>query len=236
MLGIGLDVVELDRFRRTLERTPAFGRRVFTAAEVEYAQRRRDPTERYAVRFAAKEAVLKAMGVGLWSCPLTEIEVVKAESGEPSVVLHGAAAELARGRGIESWRLTLTHTDVAAHAIAVAFGLAGPSLRVRLLASDRSSSVAFYEDALGFRCVGWVGDVVVLAAGSSIIEVVPAPAGAQAAASQVELVLVVDDVRGARQRAERHVPGLGSVRVDDGAPGFTLADPDGNPIRVLGCE
>ena len=122
MIGIGLDVVDLDRFRKTLERTPTFGRRVFTAGEVEYAEKRRDPTERYAVRFAAKEAVLKAMGVGLWSCPLNEIEVVRAESGQPSIVLHGEAAALATSKGIESWLLTMTHTDLVAEAIAVALG------------------------------------------------------------------------------------------------------------------
>ena len=117
-----MDVVELERFRKTLERTPTFGRRVFTPAEVEYAERRRDPTERYAVRFAAKEAVLKAMGVGLWSCPLNEIEVVRAESGQPSILLHGEAAALAASKGIDSWLLTMTHTDLIAEAIAVALG------------------------------------------------------------------------------------------------------------------
>jgi len=122
MVGIGLDVVDIERFRKTLERTPTFGRRVFTDAEVAYARRRRDPTERFAVRFAAKEAVLKAMGVGLWSCPLSDIEVARADSGQPSIVLHGEAATIADRKGIGSWLLTMTHTDLVAEAIAVALG------------------------------------------------------------------------------------------------------------------
>jgi holo-[acyl-carrier protein] synthase len=122
MIGLGLDVVELERFRGTLERTPNFGRRVFTADEVAYAEKKRDPTERYAVRFAAKEAVLKAMGLGLWSCPLRDIEVVRARSGAPSVQLLGRAGELAAEREIERWHLTLTHTDRLAVALAVALG------------------------------------------------------------------------------------------------------------------
>jgi holo-[acyl-carrier protein] synthase len=129
MIGLGLDVVELDRFRSTLARTPSFGRRVFTADEVAYAEARHDPTERYAVRFAAKEAVLKAMGLGLWSFPLREIEVVRADSGEPAVQLHGRGAELAAERDIARWHLTMCHTERIAVALAVALD-AGASLTV----------------------------------------------------------------------------------------------------------
>jgi holo-[acyl-carrier protein] synthase len=128
MIGLGLDVVELDRFRRTLARTPSFAHRVFTADEVAYADGRRDPTERYAVRFAAKEAVLKAMSIGLWSCPLTDIEVVRAESGAPSLALHGRARELADEREVAQWHLTLCHTDRLAVALAVALGDGPPMI------------------------------------------------------------------------------------------------------------
>ncbi|HVM52016.1 MAG TPA: holo-ACP synthase [Acidimicrobiales bacterium] len=120
MIGIGTDLVELDRFRLALERTPGLVGRIFSEAEQSYARRRADPTERFAARFAAKEAVLKAMGVGLWACPLREIEVVRAGSGQPSLVLHGKASALAAERGVHEWRLTLTHTHRAAQAIAVA--------------------------------------------------------------------------------------------------------------------
>lgn len=120
MIGIGTDLVELDRFRIALERTPRIVDRMFSDAEQAYARKRRDPTERLAARFAAKEAVMKAMGVGLWKFPLRDIEVVRADSGEPSVLLHGKAAALAAERGVTEWRLTMTHTDRVAQAIAVA--------------------------------------------------------------------------------------------------------------------
>lgn len=120
MIGIGTDLVELDRFRLALERTPRLVDRLFSDAEQAYARRRPDPTERFAARFAAKEAVMKAMGVGLWRFPLRDIEVVRAESGQPSVALHGKAARVAAERGVTEWRLTLTHTDTVAQAIAVA--------------------------------------------------------------------------------------------------------------------
>jgi len=64
--------------------------------------------------------VMKAMGVGLWRFKLRDVEVVRAPSGQPAVRLHGAAAALAAERGVTEWRLTLTHTDRVAQAIAVA--------------------------------------------------------------------------------------------------------------------
>lgn len=120
VIGIGTDVVEVERFRLALRRTPGLSERLFSDAERAYAGRRRDPTERLAARFAAKEAVMKAMGVGLWRFPLRDIEVVRAPSGAPSVRLHGGAAALAADRGVTEWRLTLTHTASLAQAIAVA--------------------------------------------------------------------------------------------------------------------
>lgn len=120
MVGLGVDLVELPRFRRTLQRTPHIVERLFTDAERAYAEQRRDPTERYAVRFAAKEAVLKAMGAGIGACDFKEIEVQRAESGEPTLLLHGRAASLAGSRHIGGWLLTMTHTESLAHAIAVA--------------------------------------------------------------------------------------------------------------------
>ena len=120
MIGIGVDLVEIERFRRTLERTPGIIDRCFTDAERAYAEKRRDPTERFAVRFAAKEAVMKALGVGIGEVRLRDIEIERAESGRPSIVLHGTAADLARERGVTDWLLTMTHTASMAEAIAVA--------------------------------------------------------------------------------------------------------------------
>jgi holo-[acyl-carrier protein] synthase len=122
MIGIGVDLVEIDRFRHALERTPALMERIFTEAERAYSLRRRDPTERFAVRFAAKEAVMKAMGVGIGQVRLQDIEVDRAAGGQPSVVLHGTAAQRAAALGIVEWKLTMTHTERSAEAIAVALG------------------------------------------------------------------------------------------------------------------
>jgi holo-[acyl-carrier protein] synthase len=120
VIGIGVDLCEVDRMRTALERTPTLRDRVFTEGEQAYCDERRDPTERYAARFAAKEAVLKAMGLGLGACGWREIEVHRAESGAPFVVLHGRAQELADERGIKGWKLSMTHTHRIAEAIAVA--------------------------------------------------------------------------------------------------------------------
>ena len=120
VVGVGTDLVDLDRFREAARRTPGILTRYFTADEQAYAERRRDPTERYAARFAAKEAVMKAMGVGMGACKWREIEVAKARSGAPSVRLHGGALALAEARGVTRWHLTLTHTAHLAESIAVA--------------------------------------------------------------------------------------------------------------------
>lgn len=120
MIGIGADLVDVERFRRVLARTPRLAERVFTESERADAGRRRDPTEMLAARLAAKEAVMKALGVGLGRFPLHDVEVVRAPSGAPSVRLHRAAAAVAGDCGVSDWRLTLTHTHALAQAVAVA--------------------------------------------------------------------------------------------------------------------
>ena len=120
MIGLGVDTVDVDRFRTVLGRTPGLLDRVFTEAERRYAHEQRDPTQRLAARFAAKEAVLKALGVGLGAVRLRDIEVVRAASGAPGLVLHGSAAELAGRRGVARWWLSLSHTDLVATAVAAA--------------------------------------------------------------------------------------------------------------------
>lgn len=122
VVGLGTDLVDLDRFRSVLARTPRIVDRLFTPGEQAYASSRRDPTEPLGARFAAKEAVLKAMGLGLGGAAFRDIEVVRADSGEPSVLLHGAAAAEARARGIAAWMLSLSHTGHVAQAVALAVG------------------------------------------------------------------------------------------------------------------
>lgn len=120
MIGIGVDLCEVERMRVALARTPSLADRLFTPDERAYCDLRRDPAERYAARFAAKEATLKAMGLGLGACRWQDIEVVRADSGAPSVVLRDAAAAHAAERGIRRWLLTMSHTASLAEAIAVA--------------------------------------------------------------------------------------------------------------------
>jgi holo-[acyl-carrier protein] synthase len=125
LVGIGVDLVDLDRLRVSLARTPRLIDRLFTEAEQAYAFERHDPTERFGGRFAVKEATLKAMGVGLGAARFRDLEVVRAESGAPELVLHGAAAERATALGVRRWLLTVSHTDHLAEAIVV--GLADTS-------------------------------------------------------------------------------------------------------------
>lgn len=109
-----------------LTRTPRLVERLFSEAERVDAGRRRDPTEGLAARFAAKEAVMKALGVGLGRFALREVEVTRSPSGAPSVRLHGGAAAVAHERGVVEWHLSLSHTHRVAHAVAVALEASCP--------------------------------------------------------------------------------------------------------------
>ena len=120
MIGIGVDLVDIDRFRRSLSRTPSLRDRLFRPAERAYADSHVDPASRYAVRFAAKEAALKALGLGLGGMPMYDIEVVRDGLGPPGLVLHGAAAEVAGVAGVQRWLVTMSHTSTLAQATVVA--------------------------------------------------------------------------------------------------------------------
>jgi holo-[acyl-carrier protein] synthase len=120
LVGVGIDAVDLERFRAVLARRPALGRRLFTDAERAYAARVSDPVPRLATRFAAKEAVMKALGVGLWSFRLTDVEVVRDGLDAPTLVLHDRAADLSATCGVARWHLSLTHTHTVAMAVVVA--------------------------------------------------------------------------------------------------------------------
>ncbi len=122
VLGLGTDLVEVARFRLAMERRAALPERLFSDAEREYAFRQHDPSKSLAARFGAKEAVMKAMGVGLWKFKFRDVEVVRARSGAPSVSLTGRAAEMADERGIVGWHLSLTHTETTAMAVVLALG------------------------------------------------------------------------------------------------------------------
>lgn len=122
IVGLGSDLVDIARFRLAYERRPSLPERLFSEDERSYADRFQDPVGRYAARFAAKEAVMKALGVGLGAFALRDVEVRKARSGAPSVALYGRAAALADAKAVRSWHLTLSHSDQVALAVAVALG------------------------------------------------------------------------------------------------------------------
>ena len=122
MIGVGVDVVDLQRFTKVLGRRPTIARRLFTEDERAYCERARVESkrvERYAGRFAVKEAVHKVLGVGLGAFRLHDVEVVRAPSGAPSIALRGRAAELAARRGIGAWHVSITH-DLVVIAVVIA--------------------------------------------------------------------------------------------------------------------
>jgi len=126
VVGVGVDAVDLDRFRLVLGRRRHLAERVFTEGERADARASADPVPRLAARFAAKEAVMKALGVGLGAFALAEVEVVRDDrSGAPSLVLHGSAADRARSAGVARWHLSLSHSGLVALAMVVAAGRAG---------------------------------------------------------------------------------------------------------------
>jgi holo-[acyl-carrier protein] synthase len=120
--GLGTDLVDVERFRLALARRGALADRLFAADEREYAARQHDPVPSLAARFGAKEAVMKALGVGLFTFAWRDVEVVRDDDGAPSLRLHGKAAALADERGITGWHLSLSHTREVAMAVAVAVG------------------------------------------------------------------------------------------------------------------
>ena len=100
MIGIGVDAIEIDRFRRSLQRTPTMRERLFTAEELAYVASKLDPVPSLAVRFAAREAVMKALGVGLGAFGFHDVSVTRIDSGAPSLRVSARAAELARDAGV----------------------------------------------------------------------------------------------------------------------------------------
>ncbi len=114
-LGIGLDLLEIARLERALERRPRLAERLFTDGERAYAAARARPGQHLAARFCAKEAVAKALGLTAWS--FRDIEVVATEAA-PVVALHGAVAARVAELGVEV-RISLTHTGSEAAAVAI---------------------------------------------------------------------------------------------------------------------
>jgi holo-[acyl-carrier protein] synthase len=120
MIGIGIDVVEIERFRRSLERTPTMRERLFTDVELAYVAPKADPVPSLAARFAAREAVMKALGLGLGAFGFHDVWIERAASGVPSLAFAGRAAALADQAGVQRWHVSLTHSDLVAVAYVIA--------------------------------------------------------------------------------------------------------------------
>ncbi len=119
-VGLGIDLVDVARFASVLLRRPSMAERLFTRGERAYAATLANPVPSLAVRFAAKEAVMKALGVGIGAFAFADLDVQREPSGQPRLVLSGRAAELASQRSVRSWLVSLTHTSTSAAAVVVA--------------------------------------------------------------------------------------------------------------------
>lgn len=124
ILGLGTDIVEIDRIRKMIERHgDHFLLRCFTSAEIEYAVKHRDSAARFSGRWAAKEAIVKMIGTGfVKGITFHDIEVLPLPSGQPNVQLSGGAAEMAAKLGISRILLTISHARDYATATAVGVG------------------------------------------------------------------------------------------------------------------
>ena len=112
IVGTGVDLCEVPRIRKSIERFGTkFTDRIYTPREIAYVERKANKFERYAARFAAKEAGMKAIGTG-WRLGITwhDFEVTNLASGKPALALHGVAAKVAERLGVKNVSLSLTHT------------------------------------------------------------------------------------------------------------------------------
>jgi holo-[acyl-carrier protein] synthase len=118
IVGTGIDIAEVPRIGQAIERFgERFLQRIFTAGEIRYCDSKANRVERYAARFAAKEAAMKALGTG-WNHGVRwrDCEVVRAPGGRPTMTFHGKAGEFATKMGVRNIALSLTHTTEQAIA------------------------------------------------------------------------------------------------------------------------
>lgn len=123
ILGIGVDIAEVDRIKRSISEGNHFKKRVFTEVEQNYCDSIKNSAESYAARYAAKEAFFKALGTG-WRGELkfTDLEVVNNELGKPIVHLHNEAQRMAKEMGVKSVHISLSHTKETAIAYLILEG------------------------------------------------------------------------------------------------------------------
>lgn len=122
IIGTGIDIVEISRIARVMDRTERFVSRVFTSSEIDYFNSRGNGPSHVAGAFAAKEAVLKALGTGLRGMEWKDIEIARDGNGRPDVNLYNGARTLAVGLGICKIHISISHERDYAVAQAVAEG------------------------------------------------------------------------------------------------------------------
>ena len=121
IVGTGIDLAEVDRIRAAIERHGVrFVERIYTPREIAYVERKANRFERYAARFAAKEAAMKAIGTG-WRGGVRwqDFEVTNLRSGRPTLEFHGVAARFAERLGVKTVSLSLTHTASTGMAMVI---------------------------------------------------------------------------------------------------------------------
>jgi len=120
--GMGVDLVTIERIEKIVQRHPErFLKRIFSAAELKSLEANRLYPATLAARFAAKEAVLKAIGCGIGPAALNEVEIIAPSGAQPQVYLHGTARRLAAEKGIDGFALSMTHEPPFACAVAAAY-------------------------------------------------------------------------------------------------------------------
>lgn len=122
ILGLGIDLIEIDRIGKAIARHERFVSRIFSAREREFCEGCSRPARRYAACFAAKEAASKALGTGMRGIGWREVEMLEDEGGRPSLSLSGRAEEAANRLGISEIKVSVSHSRGMAVAVAQAVG------------------------------------------------------------------------------------------------------------------
>lgn len=118
--AIGIDIIEVGRIRKLLEKGERFKKRIYTNLEQEYCDGKKNAALSYAARFAAKEAFLKALGTGLsGGVSFKEIELVNDEKGKPELNLYGKARAMVLKKGGSAWHVSLSHLEDLAAAVVI---------------------------------------------------------------------------------------------------------------------
>jgi holo-[acyl-carrier protein] synthase len=120
IVGIGTDIIEVERIRKHIEAGFGFREKVFTTKEIDYCEGKVNKAQNYAARFSAKEAFLKAVGTGMrQGLSFTDVEVVNNDLGKPEMHLYGQALELIKRMGVTNLQISMTHLRDWVNAIVI---------------------------------------------------------------------------------------------------------------------